>query len=181
MNRIKSLTALAALLAASTACTDITAAPPATAGNRQAIRADLHPLANSLTTCGNPPAPDGSVLSLGLPNTTAQSLNSSTPTLVRLTNATCSTVSVYWLDFTGQRVFYNSLAPGDSYVQGTYLTHPWVIVRESDGLALVSYMPIPTYGVAYIFTPGRGKVNPFPRICQRIGLEECPVAGGVRG
>ena len=43
-------------------------------------------------------------------------------------NHTKGAVSIYWLDFNGDRVWYNTLAPGDGYSQQTYVTHPWVIV-----------------------------------------------------
>jgi hypothetical protein len=50
-------------------------------------------------------------------------------------NHTHGSVSIYWLDFTGERVWYNTLAPGESYSQQTYVTHPWVIV-DADGRCL---------------------------------------------
>lgn len=34
---------------------------------------------------------------------------------------------IYWLNYSGQRVFYLALKPGQRYVQPTYITHPWVI------------------------------------------------------
>lgn len=44
-------------------------------------------------------------------------------------------VSIYWLDFKGERVLYNTLAPGESYSQQTFVTHPWVIL-DADGRCL---------------------------------------------
>jgi hypothetical protein len=53
-------------------------------------------------------------------------------------NDTTVRVSVYWIDFSGARVFYNSLEPGTSYTQSTYVTHPWVVVDPAGRcLALV--------------------------------------------
>jgi len=49
-------------------------------------------------------------------------------------------VTVYWIDFKGARVFYNSLAPGESYTQQTYVTHPWIVV-DDDGRCLELLVP----------------------------------------
>jgi hypothetical protein len=56
-------------------------------------------------------------------------------------NDTTVRVSVYWIDFAGARVFYNSLEPGASYTQSTYVTHPWVVVDPS-GKCLALVVPI---------------------------------------
>jgi hypothetical protein len=42
-------------------------------------------------------------------------------------NNSDETVKVYWLNYQGKRTFYRDLAPRTSYVQETWLTHPWVI------------------------------------------------------
>lgn len=55
-------------------------------------------------------------------------------------NETETRVTVYWIDFKGTRVFYNSLAPGESYTQQTYVTHPW-IVDDDDGRCLELLVP----------------------------------------
>ena len=59
---------------------------------------------------------------------TLKSIEGTVPTSIKFQNQTTGTgnVSVYWIDYSGQRVFYNSLGPGQSYVQQTFLTHPWV-------------------------------------------------------
>jgi hypothetical protein len=36
-------------------------------------------------------------------------------------------VRSWWLNYEGERVFYQELAPHTRYVQDTWLTHPWVI------------------------------------------------------
>ena len=125
--------------------------------------------------CVTAPDPDGTLIASGDPYTTAQSLNSDTPTLVRFTNATCTSVSVYWLNFAGERVLYATLDPGASYVQPTCLTHPWVLVRATDSAPIASFMPIPTYGVARVYLPGKFKALPCRLIPGSCG------ASGVRG
>lgn len=71
------------------------------------------------------------------------SLNSDTPVNVTFSNQTEQSVSVFWLDFNGQRNFpfegggigvpYAVLAPGQSYVQGTFVTHPWILIGDAGG------------------------------------------------
>jgi hypothetical protein len=76
-----------------------------------------------------------------------RSLNADRAVDVTFTNLTTQNVSVYWLDYNGQRDFpfgggigfpYNVLAPqgdeggGDSYVQGTFVTHPWLLIGADE-------------------------------------------------
>ena len=97
-------------------------------------------------SCGTPPSPNGSYFQLvAQPSSqegTVRSLSGVTPVEVQFTNATCSSVRVYWLDYQGVRVLYTTLAPHTSYVQQTWLTHPWVIADESDR-ALMIFLPDP--------------------------------------
>jgi hypothetical protein len=80
-----------------------------------------------------------SPLSCSLEGTLA-SANSATPTSVTFNNQFLEAqISVYWLNFSGVREFptseggggvgfpYNTLNPGASYVQPTYVTHPWLV------------------------------------------------------
>jgi von Hippel-Lindau disease tumor supressor len=61
---------------------------------------------------------------------TIRSLNSDVSTTARFANRSAEVVTVYWLDFAGERVRYKTLLPGESYTQQTYLTHPWVVVKK---------------------------------------------------
>lgn len=47
---------------------------------------------------------------------------------------------VYWLNYSGQRQLYNTLAPQRQYTQPSYLTHPWVVTDASD-TCLGIYVP----------------------------------------
>ena len=67
--------------------------------------------------------------------TAQRSLVSDTSLHLVFANHTHGSVSIYWLDFNGDRVWYNTLAPGESYSQQTFVTHPWVIV-DADGRCL---------------------------------------------
>ena len=76
-----------------------------------------------------------------------QSINSDDPTQVCFNNMSSVAVNVFWIDFGGSRVFYNFLAPGDSYVQGTYVTHPWLITDALggagvEGVGIEGFLPI---------------------------------------
>lgn len=52
-------------------------------------------------------------------------------TSIRFVNDSEETVNVYWLDYQGKRVFYQTLAAGMSYEQPTYVSHPWVVEGDS--------------------------------------------------
>lgn len=70
-------------------------------------------------------------------------------TSIKFVNFGCQPLLyVYWLDYSGHRVLYNTLQPGQSYVQGTYVTHPWVLTRRSGGEALAIFLPADTPGLA---------------------------------
>jgi hypothetical protein len=66
--------------------------------------------------------------------------NSGSSTTIEFINATTETVHVSWLDYSGNRVLYNTLAPWQAYPQGTYVTHPWV-VTDAAGQCLVIFVP----------------------------------------
>jgi hypothetical protein len=63
-----------------------------------------------------------------------------TETFVQFVNNSSQTIAVYWIDYNGVRVLYNQLVPGQSYVQATFVTHPWV-VTSSTGDCLGIYFP----------------------------------------
>jgi alpha-tubulin suppressor-like RCC1 family protein len=69
-----------------------------------------------------------------------RSIQSALPATIKFVNTTAQTLRVYWLDFSGQRVLYNTLAPSQSYFQLTFLTHPWV-VTDAAGTALAIFQP----------------------------------------
>jgi CSLREA domain-containing protein len=54
------------------------------------------------------------------------SISGDTSSLITFDNQSGVTVSIYWLDYQGNRVFYNTLPSGQSYDQQTWITHPWV-------------------------------------------------------
>lgn len=66
-------------------------------------------------------------------DTTYQSVNSDTGALIDFINEEAFDVNVYWINFTGDRVFYFTLPAMSSMYQGTYLTHPWLITVAGSG------------------------------------------------
>ncbi|MGV3524718.1 MAG: hypothetical protein ACO1RX_10850 [Candidatus Sericytochromatia bacterium] len=52
---------------------------------------------------------------------------------VSFKNSSSGTINIYWLDFEGKRVSYKKgLAAGETFNQGTFVTHPWVITNDQD-------------------------------------------------
>ena len=63
-------------------------------------------------------------------------------TLVEFVNQRFEPVDVYWIDFNGARVLYNTLQPGTSYLQQTWPEHPWIVVGQVSG-DLAYFEPLP--------------------------------------
>jgi len=68
------------------------------------------------------------------PTTTTES------TQISFTNKAPEGRRIYWLDFTGARVFYASLATGKTVSFETYIGHPWLIANDADECMAI-YMP----------------------------------------
>ena len=56
-----------------------------------------------------------------------RSLDDTRSTEVIFFNQSPATIRTYWLDHEGHRQFKSEIRPGDSFVQQTYVTHPWVV------------------------------------------------------
>ena|SRR3990167_633976 len=52
-------------------------------------------------------------------------------------------LSVYWIDYNGNKTFYKTLPPGGSYEQQTYATHPWLFIgnKYNEEIPLGVYFP----------------------------------------
>ena len=85
-------------------------------------------------------ASDESDQSSADPGALPKSLNSDTPALITFDNRSGEAVNIYWIDFGGKRQKYNTLEPGGSYTQQTYLTHPW-LVTDARGKPWNVYLP----------------------------------------
>ena len=69
-----------------------------------------------------------------------RSLNSFAEAEIRFVNRSGQTVNVYWLDYTGERKYYQTLKDGELYDQPTYMTHPWLVTDEN-GAEWEVYLP----------------------------------------
>jgi hypothetical protein len=71
-----------------------------------------------------------------------RSLEGRASTSVTFVNNSRGMIRTYWIDYQGRRVFYAEIPPGGSYVQQTFLTHPWVVTNSQED-CLGVYMPAP--------------------------------------
>ncbi len=62
----------------------------------------------------------------------ARSVNSDVATRLTFVNQSNHSVRLYWLNFEGQRVLYTTIDAGQTLLQGTFVTHPWVITDDRD-------------------------------------------------
>ena len=69
-----------------------------------------------------------------------RSLEGTTSTSITFVNDSRGMIRTYWIDYRGTRVFYAEVPPGGSYVQQTFLTHPWVVTNSQED-CLGVYMP----------------------------------------
>ena len=60
-----------------------------------------------------------------------KSLNGAAANL-RVVNNTSENIKFYWLNSIGLRVLYQTIKPGATYTQGTFVNHPWVITNAQD-------------------------------------------------
>lgn len=92
--------------------------------------------------------------------------------LVNITfvNGTCAPVNVYWLNYQGEMELYNTLKGGESYVQRSYIGHPWVVTTKlttNMNRVLAVFGPTNTGGVALIQDLTRESGGQTPPIAGR--------------
>ena len=63
---------------------------------------------------------------------TLRSTEGARRTAIVFRNNTCVKISIYWLDYSGNRKLYQQLLAGKSYTQRTFATHPWVVAGPDD-------------------------------------------------
>ena len=61
------------------------------------------------------------------------------PINVMIANRSAGVIRVYWLDPRGARILYNTLSPGASYVQQTFVGHPWVVTNMQEDCIRIYY------------------------------------------
>ncbi len=62
-----------------------------------------------------------------------RSIVGDTPADITFVSSNAHAVDIFWLDYSGARVFYNTLPSGASYTQPTWITHPWVAIDKTNG------------------------------------------------
>jgi len=80
--------------------------------------------------------------------TQTHSITGQVKTNIVFVNRTAGTVKAYWLDYSGKRVYYSTLAPGASYTQRTFATHPWVILNSAGACIGYVIAPHPRYVIS---------------------------------
>lgn len=69
----------------------------------------------------------------------SRSISGKVATRMTFKNRSPKKVKIYWLNYSGKRVFYRQLNPRAGYTQSTYVTHPWVITDASEKCLGVYY------------------------------------------
>ncbi|HEY3128875.1 MAG TPA: hypothetical protein VGL91_05415 [Acidobacteriota bacterium] len=163
--------------------------PTALAGSGQALSAGAGSKACATLQPPDSALPDGSSIKFEvLPalscdrESSLRSMEATTTTSIEFVNLSSQVVQIYWLDYNGTRRLYNTLKPAESYVQSTFLTHPWV-VTDSRGSCLAIYLPLPQPSTAQITDSGRSPVTVNTRLMTKDPLKnsdcQTPVATGV--
>jgi hypothetical protein len=71
---------------------------------------------------------------------TLKSLAESSSTSLMFRNESQTTISLFWLNYEGKRIFYSNVQKGAQYSLATYISHPWVVV-DKQGRCLELVLP----------------------------------------
>jgi hypothetical protein len=85
---------------------------------------------------------------------TLRSIEGTVPTSIQFNNQTKGDVNVYGIDNDGQRVLQSTVASGQSYVQSTFLTNPWV-TTDAINTCVGIWLPTESAGTATITSLAR--------------------------
>ena len=81
------------------------------------------------------------------------SISGTTPTKVTFINSSDRPIRTYWLNYTGKRVYYAEVLPGQRYTQETFVTHPWLITDSPSGECRAVFQPVPHSGTVVYEAP----------------------------
>lgn len=84
------------------------------------------------------------------------------PTAIWFVNTLDIPVDVWWMSYAGGEVFYATLGPVQSYLQRTFVTHPWLIRSHVGNLPLVGFLPSSETATANIVRFDSGEPDPVP-------------------
>jgi von Hippel-Lindau disease tumor supressor len=79
-----------------------------------------------------------------------RSIDEAIVTEVTFFNQSPTPIRTYWLDYHGKRKFGSEIRPGDSYVQQTYVTHPWVVTKSAAKTCVAIYQPEPASAIVVV-------------------------------
>ena len=68
------------------------------------------------------------------------SIRGTTAATIMITNNRNRAVSVYWVDYQCKEELYQTIQPGGSYTQDTFVTHPWRIRDAADQTLLAQFV-----------------------------------------
>ena len=67
-----------------------------------------------------------------------RSVEGSVETTITFVNSSARAINVYWVNYQGTEEFWFSLYPGQSQIQGTFVTHAWCIRDKNNKTALMT-------------------------------------------
>ena len=102
------------------------------------------------TAAPRPPVPDAACAT----ESTLRSKSGAVTASLHIVNNTTETVQAIWLDYTGKRVVYGTVAPFSSVVQPTWVTHPWIIANQQGTCYRLIVMTSPDQTVSVDPGPG---------------------------
>jgi hypothetical protein len=76
-------------------------------------------------------------------------------------NNTDATFDLFWLDYDGERVFYQEALPHTSQIQATWLTHPWILADPDGACYLLIVMTSLAQTMTIGSTTGEIPVTPI--------------------
>jgi enediyne biosynthesis protein E4 len=75
------------------------------------------------------------------------SISGTVATSIEFQNKTSKTLKLFWINYQGKRELYQTLQPGQSNVQPTFVTHPWVVAEENNTCFSI-FLPLNTPSIA---------------------------------
>jgi VHL beta domain len=97
------------------------------------VKAYNHPICNPPSTPTTTTASPAAAAGPGCDTEgAARSAGGGQPVQITFRNSTAGNVKLYWLDYNGKRQLYKTLTPGESYIQSTYIGHPWLAANATD-------------------------------------------------
>lgn len=106
-----------------------------------------------------------------------KSVSDSSAVNVQFVNNTDMTVQVFWLNYSGERVSYGTIAPHSTLNMNTFVTHGWLFAANATGGFLCAYQIVANttaYPINYSALVAPNDIGPPP---QRTGTMLIPPDG----